>query len=148
MIFFDAYIKFLDHLKNRKYDAPVSTRLTVLTYDGNPDKRIAVDDRSYMVHVSDEHIDLNSIKSGIVTTEAGSTITMELTNENSQIVSENGISVLSVSFGGTMSPAIMLVPDEVLGLPPSVKPGTYLLGYTTSILTGYISRIECVETVQ
>lgn len=119
----------------------------VLTYDGNPDKRIVVDDRSYMVHVSDEHIDLNSIKSGTVTTEDGSTITMEITDENSQIITENGVSVLSVSFSGTTAPAVILVPDEVLGLPTAVKRGTYLLGYTTDILSGYISRIECVETV-
>lgn len=129
-----------------EYSPPTEEVRRVLTYDGNPEKRVDLGtDEVYMVHVSDEFIDLESVTKVVVTPPSGNPMTFELNSENSYIETELGNPCLKGMFDGHAAPIAFHVTSDAAYILGTDKPGTYLCGYDTEILTGYISRIECVE---
>lgn len=130
------------------------TEKKVLTYDGNPDNRFPWGDEGvYMTRVSGELIDLNSIAEITLTPAVGDPIVVKATPETTFVGTLPGSSFPCLygrlsSSASIHAPAIALLDIDLPGTDfGDLYAGTYLCSYENEIMVGYISRIECAETV-
>lgn len=134
-----------DYIKNRlAYTEP-----RVLTYDGALDKRGESNSNGiYSVRVSDELIDLNSVKKVELTPANGDPMTFEVNSENSYIEIKDGYPCMFGILNGLTAPVIYVITSDVdFGDLGYIKAGTYFYGYENQNMVGYISCVEYGEEI-